>query len=111
MAPAKNMTMKVGHGFAAIRTVVDDQPVAAFFQTSFVGDFRRFEQEVAQQFVIFRTGLGNAGNHLLGEKQNMHRGLRVDVADGQHKIVFKNDLRRNFPRDDFSKKGFAHGKL
>ena len=82
MAPAKNMTMKVGHGFAAIRTVVDDQPVAAFFQTNLVRNFSNFEQKVAKQFVIFRPSLGNAGNHLLGEKQNVHWCLWVNVTDG-----------------------------
>ena len=103
--------MQVWHGFTTIRAIVDDQSVAAIFQTNLVRDFSGFEQEMAKQLVVFRHSLGNTRNHPLGEKQNVHRSLRMEVADGEDEVVFKNNLRRNFPRIDFFKKGFAHGNF
>ena len=50
MAAAENVDVQVRHGFAAVRAVVDDEPVAAFLQTNLVRDFGVLEQQMAQQF-------------------------------------------------------------
>ena len=58
--------------------------------------------------MIRRLCLRDARHDPLGENQNVHRCLRIDVADGQHMVVFKHDFRWDFPCDDFFKEGF-HG--
>lgn len=53
-APAKNMTVQVRHRFAGIATVVEHQPIARLLQAQLRGDFRRFEQQVANGLFISR---------------------------------------------------------
>ena len=43
MAIAEDVTMQVRHGFAAVRAVVDHEPVAARFQPQFLRHERGFE--------------------------------------------------------------------
>ena len=100
--------MQVRHRFATVRAVVDDEPVAGFFPAEFGSAFGGFEQEMAEQFLIVRLRFGDARNRLLWKNQNVRRGLRIDVVNGEDEVVFKNDLRRNFAGGDFFKQGFAH---
>ena len=53
--------------------------------------------------------LADARNRFLRKNQDMRGRLRVDVADGENQIVFVKNRCRNFARDDFFKKCFAHG--
>jgi hypothetical protein len=98
----------VRHALAAILAVVDDQPVAAFVQPQFAGNLSGFEQEMTEKRLIFGFGLGNARDGLFGNDQNMLRRLGVNVANREYQIIFVNNGRVNFPRDDFLKKCFAH---
>ena len=100
--------MQVRHGFTGVRPVVDDEPVAAFFQAEFVGDFRGFQQQVPEELVVFRRSLGDAWNGLLGDDQDVRGRVGFDVTKRQHQVVFINDGCRNFPRHDFIKECFAH---
>ena len=93
----------------AVLAVVDNQPVAAFVQPQFAGNFGGFEQEMPEQRLVFGLGLGNARDGLFGNDQNMLRRLGVNVANREHQVVFVNNRRRNFAGDDFFKQGFAHG--
>jgi hypothetical protein len=66
VASAEDVAVQVRHGFAAVRAVVDDEPVAAFFNPSF-RHFGGFEQQMAEQFVVVRRGLGDARNGFFGK--------------------------------------------
>lgn len=104
---AEDVAVQMRHGFASVRAVVDHQPVAAF-QIQFLRNLGGFEQQMAEQLVVVRRGLGDARHALFRENQNMHRRLRGDVADGEDQIVLINDVRRDFARGDFLEKGFVH---
>ena len=109
MATAENVDMQVRHGFAAVFAVVDDEPIA-ILQIKLLRDFGGLEQKMAEQFLVVRRRLGDAWNRLLRNNQNVRRRCGIDVAKGQHKIIFKDNLRRDFARNDFFKKGFAHAE-
>ena len=79
VATAEDVAVQVRHGFAAVRAVVDDEPVAAF-QIQFLRDLGGLEQQMAEQFVVVRRGLGDARDQLLRENQNVRRRLRGDVG-------------------------------
>ena len=45
----------------------------------------------------------------LGHYQKVHRGLRGDVVEGEHVVVFVDFLGRDFTLDDFAEKTvFTH---
>lgn len=101
--------MQMRHGFAGVRAVVEDEPKTILREAEFLRDLARLEHQVAENLVIFSRRFGDAGNGFLRNQQNVRRGLRVDVAKGDDEVVFINDLRRDFARDDFFKQGLAHG--
>ena len=51
MAAAEDVAVEMGHGFAAVGAVVDDEAVAALFQAQRLGDFCRFQQQVTDKGV------------------------------------------------------------
>ena len=108
VASAQDVDVQVRHALAAVLAVVDDQPVAAFVQSQFGRHFGGLEQQVAEQLVVFRLGLGQARDGFFGNHQNVLGRLGIDVAQREHQVVFINDGRGNFPRDDFFKQCLAH---
>jgi len=95
--------MQMRHGLAAVRAVVDDQPVAAF-QSSFFAISAALSSKWAEQFMVVRCGLGNARNQLPSGKIKCASAPGIDVAGWQGQIVLVNDVRRGFrARTIFSK--------
>lgn len=105
------MTVEVRDGFAAVRTVVDDQTVTRSIKPLLGGNLRRFEEQVAEQRLILRLRLGDAGDGLAWNDEDVDGRLRSDVAKREHLIVFIDDLRRDFARGNFFKQGFAHADV
>jgi len=103
---AQNMAVQVRHRFPAVRAVVDDQPVAARFQSQPVRDFSGFQQQVAQQFVVRRRCLGDAGQGLLGENQDtICAGIsRATILSNKVLLMTEKIIRegREFSRIIFS---------
>ena len=52
--------MQMRHGLTRVGTVVNHQSVAGGFQAKLVGHFRRFEQEMTENFFILELGIGDA---------------------------------------------------
>ena len=100
--------MQMRHSFAGVRTVVENQPKTTLFEAEFVCHLTRLEHQVAEDLVIARSCLGDAGNGFLGNQQYVRGRLRFDVAKGDDEIVFVNNLRGDFARDDFLEQGLAH---
>jgi len=56
--------------------------------------------------------LANARNELLGDYKEVGRGLRVDIANRQAMFILVENVRGNFPVDDFFKNcAHATGEL
>src|SRR5208282_968599 len=46
---------------------------------------------------------------LPGRDQNVRGGLRVDVLEGEHAVIFVDDFCRNFLRADLAEQAIVHG--
>jgi len=99
--------MQVIYGLSAIRSVVDDDPVAVGQPHLRCYPFGG-QHQVSQQGMILGFGVRQLGDRLFGDDQNMHRSLGMDIPKGDRQIVFVNNIRWNFLADNFAKNGFAH---
>jgi hypothetical protein len=99
--------MEMRDGLAGIRPIVKDQSKAVDQAQAF-SHLRRLEQEMAEDLMIFRLGLGNAWDGFLGNEQHMRWGLWLDIAKGNHEVIFVNYCSRDFARDDSFKQRLAH---
>lgn len=97
--------MEVRDGFASVGAVIDDEAETAFRHAEPAGDFPGLDEQVAEQGVIAGNGGAEAGNDAFRHEQDVGWRLRVNVAKGEALVVLEDDVRRNFPRDDFFEKG------
>ena len=100
--------MQVRHGLAGIRAVVEHEAKTILLEAKLLRDRGGFEHQMAEHLVILRRRFGDARDGFLRNQQNVRRRLWVDVAKGDDEVVFINDLRRDFARDDFFKQGLVH---
>ena len=98
------------HAFAGVRAVVENEPETFFVQPKFARDFTCFQEQMAQHLMILRLGLGNSRDWFLGDDEYVCGRLRVDVIEGQHQVVFINDVRWNFTGENLRKDCFSHGR-
>lgn len=94
--------MEVGHAFSAVAAVVDDDPEATG-KSLFLCQGGGCEEQVSEDALVLRAGFPDAREGLAGNDEDMHRGLRVDVADGEGRIVFVEDFGGDFAGEDFFK--------
>jgi hypothetical protein len=99
--------MEMRDGFAAVRTVVDDQTKAGFLHSHQCSHLGCLQEQMPQQYRIRRCCLADAGDGLLRDEQHVHRRLGINVVKRQHEVVFVNNLCRNLAGDDFLEKGHA----
>jgi len=98
--------MQMRHGFPTIRTIIDDETIARFFQAQLHRDFGSFQKQMTEDLVIAGCRLGDARNRLLGNDQDVDRRHRPNITERQHEIVFKHDLGWDFAIGYFFEKGF-----
>ena len=56
---------------------------------------------MAQHLMILRFRFGNSWDWFLGDDEHVRGRLRIDVIEGENKVVLVNDLRRDFASNDF----------
>lgn len=91
---------------AAVPPRVDDDPVPCGGD-SLLGGHREAgrEQRVSQILVV---QCGEVREVALRRDQDMHRGLRVDVAEGQHVFVLEDTRCRDLSADNPAEKTRGH---
>ena len=99
----------MGDGFAGVGTVVDHEAEAAG-EVEFLGDDSGSEEEMAQGGFIGWGGVADAGDHGLGNDQQVNGCGGLDVVDDDAAVVFVFDLGRNLAVDDALKEGLGHTK-
>ena len=66
-------------------------------------------KHLAYQLAVGRLHVHDGRNVALGHHQKVHRGLRGNVVEGEHVVVFVDFLGRDFTLDDFAEKTvFTH---
>jgi hypothetical protein len=79
--------MQMGNGFAGIRPIVKDQAKPGFRQADLLSNLSGFEQQMTQHLVVFRCGLGDPWDRFLRDGDDVGRGLRFDVVEGNDQVI------------------------
>ena len=99
------MDVDVGNAFAGMGAVVDHQAVAGLVETLFFGDVTGGEEEATEELAVALAGFADARDDALRDDEDVDRGLRVDVADGEYLLVVANDIGGDLPGRDAFKEG------
>jgi hypothetical protein len=102
--------MQMRHRLTGVRPIIEDEAKPGLRQAELARHFSRFKQEMAEHGMILRLGLGNPWNGLFGDDQHMRWGLRLHIPESKDQFILVHNRGRYFARDDFLKKGFAHGE-
>lgn len=98
--------MQMRHGLSGVGAAISDDPIPAG-QIPFSGQLAADHQQVTGQGRIAFAQIGERRNFLLGDDQDMHGGLRIDVLERQALLVFVNNLGRNLPVNNPFENRFA----
>jgi len=109
MTSTQKMKMKVGDSFPAVRSVVHDKAVSGLVQFQLAGDFLGGGEEMAEDGMMFRRNGGMACMVLLGDEEDVDRGLRSDVAEGEDMGILVDNVGLGFAVDDPFEDRFGHG--
>lgn len=109
MATTEEVKVKMGNRFSAVWSVVHDQTISILLQLQLAGDFLGGREEMAENVMMFRGHGGMPGMVLLGNEQNVDRGLRGDIPERENVLVLINDVGLRFPGDDPFEDRFWHG--
>ena len=101
--------MDVEHRLARVSLAVEHEACARFLDTEFLSNELCAVEHLAHQFAVGGLHVHNRRNVALGHYQKVHRGLRSNVVEGEHVVVFIDFLGRDFSLDDFAEKTvFTH---
>lgn len=105
LASPKQMQMEVVHRLAPLGPGADDDPIA-FSEPLLMGDCGGCVQQPAQQSFVSWLSMGQGGQMLLGNDEDVNRGARIDVVEGEDLIVFPDLFRGYGPGDDLAEDAF-----
>ena len=106
---AKHVQVNVEHRLAGIGLAVEHKACARFFDAEFLRNNLCAVEHLAHELAVGRLHVHDGRNVALGHYQKVYRGLRGNVVEGEHVIVFVDFLGRNFTLDDFAEKTiFTH---
>src|SRR6056297_3902625 len=96
------------HRLAAGLIAVEVKAVAIIGNTLAGSNLLRRQHHPADNFGVVVFELVERSDLALGNDQNMHRRLRVDVAERQQIVIFPDNVGRNLAVDDFFEQVFGH---
>src|ERR671934_2844634 len=97
--------MQMRYTFASIRSTVDDDTIAALLNSEFARQLTGHEQQLAKCCTISLGCHRQPRDDAFRHDEHVYRRLRVDVLKRDRLIIFPDDFRRNFARDDSLKNG------
>jgi len=100
------MQVEVEDGLLRAGAAVEDGAVVGMAQ--FAHEAFGDDEEAADQFPVAFFNIVKGGDYLLGDDENVHRGLRPDVVDCDILVVLVGDLCGDLPGDDFFEKCLGH---
>lgn len=101
--------MQVGHAFAAVTALVDDEAIARFGNAQLLGYIGSGEQKMSQESLIAGTGIPDARNELFGDDEHMNGCLGGDIMNRDAEFILVDKFRRDFAGNYLLENSF-HGK-
>jgi hypothetical protein len=102
------MEVKVGDGFAAIRTIIDDESIASFFELALTGNPLGGDEEMSEEGVILRRDGAVAGMMFFWNDKNVDGCLGGEITEGEDLIILVENISGEFAVDDPLEDGFGH---
>lgn len=100
--------MEMKYGLLRAGAAVEDGSVIRM--THRFCEFGREKEQPADQLGITWFQIVQRGDRLFRDNQQMQRGLRLYVVDGDVLVILIRDLGRNLLSDDFGEKSVGHSK-
>ncbi len=86
---------------AGVITAVGNDTVA-IFDAGFLCDHRDLFKDLCDNGAVTFVDRIHAADMLLGDDENVNGGLRIDILECEHIVVFINLGRRDISRNDFT---------
>ena len=95
------------YGLAAVFAGIDHGAVAAA-ESFLAGNFCHYPEQVAEQWNVFGCSFGERDDMPARDDEHMHRGVRVNVGEGDALLIFVDARGRDASVEDLAKEA-AHG--
>ena len=103
-ASAEQMHMEVRDGLPAITPVVDDKTESRIREAFGLGDLPGGDEQMAEELRVGGKRFRHARDHPLGNHEDMNGRLRRNIAEREATVVLEDNVRGNFPGEDFFEK-------
>ena len=100
MPSRQQVHVQMRHCLAALFITVYDEAVA-FFQIQVFRDLDGSQVHRSEYRRIFQLQIIVSADFLDRDDDDVNRGLRIDIVEGEAEVVAVDDLRRDFAVDDF----------
>lgn len=103
--------MDVGHCLPGLGTGVEDETVTAFADTLGHRDMVRLAHNLGEQPARCACERRRALIVVLGDDQNVHGRLRVDIAEGHRAVRLQDLVSREFPGSNLAEQAVWHALI
>jgi hypothetical protein len=105
------MAVKVIDSLPAVRLAVDYKAGSVLGAAVAFCEFLGLKKEAPHEGSVGGFQLHDVPDVLFVNQEKMHRGLGIQVFEGQKLVILVYFLGWNFPACDFTKNTFAHGDI
>src|SRR3990172_3088974 len=102
------MIMQVKDTLAGVGAGVDDDAKAAVGDSLLPRQARGDFEDMTDHGAVIGCEIENAGNMPARDDENMDGRLRIDVLEGNHRVILVNDISFDLALDDATEKTIAH---
>ena len=102
------MEVQMLYALARVRAHIGDHTIAGFGHAQFLAQTGNHRVNVTQQRCVLLRQVRRGADMLFGNDQKMHRGLRIDVVEGQQSIILKQLAGRDLPCRDFAEQAIIY---
>src|SRR5690554_4128897 len=100
------MHVQVKDFLPRISTAVDQQTIATLCNSQVAGNLLCDHEHVTEHRFVFFGHIIHCGDFFVRHDQDVNGRDGVDVFECRHSVILKDDLRRDFVRDDFGEYGW-----
>jgi hypothetical protein len=105
------MVMEMKDGLARVVAAVYDHAKTVFGDALFVGELGDQTEDIGKDIAIALLEVQQSGDVLTRDDQDMHGGFRINIPEGEHRVVPINNLRFDLAVNDTAEKTIAHRTL